>query len=499
MSNFDNITKIKENFVENLNENKSYFNKAKSALTNFDNFMQNSPKIVASLAAACIVATTSLGYNIYEDTRTVSLDMYNTNQVAQVKNRTDAITTEFLKTQPQISQIKNKNYNDDTYEFNNGSHDYIKDVPADKGTVFKNPFWPNNIVTVYNKPNEASKYHPERLNNHPIDKSNHVIDMDYNQIRERGILMGVSFDKQYLTESLVFYHEAAHASYSQSIPYSGATTNRIDNELKSDISALIYIGHQKKEDFDYLIDKAVAFRILTLSEDGNMSGFSHNTAYGLMELKKAIQKNPMILDIAPENISQFSDMFVKELKSVNLSSHHENSLKEMKYPTSEEVHADINANKKSNMYKSILYYQINEGVSNNKYNSSLLPSVKDSFTDPKDIQKISETISSTLKTNLRYDTVTSIILQNSDNPYDAITKMSDMVNNKPAIKNDFITAIAKGNLIYMDELKVNIEPVKKVEEESQKEKIKQLEQKNENELKRKVELQKPTMNNNAPT
>ena len=67
MSNFDNISKIKENFVENLNENNSYFNKAKSALINFDNFMQNSPKIVTSLSAACIVAIASVGYNIYED------------------------------------------------------------------------------------------------------------------------------------------------------------------------------------------------------------------------------------------------------------------------------------------------------------------------------------------------------------------------------------------------------------------------------------------------
>ena len=496
MSNFDNISKIKENFVENLNENNSYFNKAKSALINFDNFMQNSPKIVTSLSAACIVAIASVGYNIYEDNRTVSLEMYNTNQVAQVKNRTEAMTTEFLKIPHEVSQIKNKNYNDDIYEFNNGSHEYLRDLPSDKSTVFKNPFWPNNIVTVYNKPNEYSKYHPERLNNNPIDKSNHVIDMDYNQIRERGVIMGVSYDKQYLTESLVFYHEAAHASYSQSIPYSGATTNRIDNELKSDISALIYIGHQKKEDFDYLIDKAIAFRILTLSEDGNMEGFSHNTAYGLMELKKAVQKNPMILDIQPENISQFSDMFVKELKSVNLSNHHQNDLKEMTYPTSEEVHSDIKANKKSNMYKSIFYYQIHEGLSNNKYNRSLLPSIKESFKDPKDIQKISETIANTLKTNLRYDTLASIVLQNSDNPYDAITKMNEMANKNPALKNDFITAIAKGNLIYMDELKVNVAPVREIEETVKKEQLRLLEQQNENSNKRKIELQKPTMNNN---
>ena len=71
-----------------------------------------------------------------------------------------------------------------------------------------------------------------------------------------------------------------------------------------------------------------------------------------------------------------------------------------------------------------------------------------------------------------------------------------MANKNPALKNDFITAIAKGNLIYMDELKVNVAPVREIEETVKREQLRLLEQQNENSNKRKIELQKPTMNNN---
>lgn len=495
MSKFDILNKIKDDFAENFNSIGGYFKKTKEALNNFDDFLEDNKKFVLGLAGTSLLATAALVYDTYQSTRTVSLDMYSTSKVAQVKNRTDAMTTEFLKVPSELSQIKNKKYNQDDYEFNNDTHDYIKAQSSDNGTIFKNPFWPNNIVTVYNKPNEISKYHPEVLKNSPIDTSQHVIDMDYIEINKMAKEMNVDEDRKYLVENYVLYHESAHASYSQSMPYAGRTTTSIDNELMSDITSLIYIGNKSKANFDYMIDKVIKHRI----EEVSKSGFSHNSVYGLVELKKAVQKNPLILDIKPENISQFSDMFVKELKSVNLSVYHESSLKDFKFPTREDILKDVYAGRDSDMYSSILYHQIKEGGENNMYNRSRLPTVKESFENLKQREIASQDILNRLKNHLAYDTLTSMVLKNSNSTDDALNKITDMVNSKPALKNDFIRAIAQGNLIYMDELKVNIEPVKKVEEESQKEKIKQIEQKNENELKRKVELQKPTMNNNAPT
>jgi hypothetical protein len=497
MSNFNIINRIKEEFSENLSNANGYFKKTKQAFNDFDDFLGNNPKVVISLASAALVATAALGYDIYQSTQSVSLDMYNTSKVAQVKNRTEAITTEFLKVPNELSQIKNKNYNENQYEANNGIHDYIKDQPQNKGTVFKNPFWPNNIVTVYNKPNESSKYHPESLQNNPIDTSNHIIDMDYIETKAIANRMQVDEDKQYLVDSFVFYHEAAHASYSQSVPYAGMTTNRIDTELMSDISSLIYMGHERKGDFDYMIDKVIQERILGLSNDENLSGFSHNTLYGLIELKKAVQKNPLLLDMQPESISQFSDMFVKELKSVNLSQHHTKSLEGFIYPTVDEIKKDINENNKAKLYQAVTFYQLYEGGENNKYNRTVLPSIKSSLDKLEDIPKISESIADVLKSNLRYDTLASTVLKNSNNdPKEAVRKMTDMVDKNPVLKNDFITAIAKGNLIYMDDLKVNIAPVKEIEEAAKQEQLRLREQKNENTNKRKVELQKPTMNNN---
>lgn len=492
MSNFDIIHRIKEGFSENLNNMDGYFKKTKEALNNFNDFLENNKKLVIGIASASLLSTAALVYDTYQSTRTVSLDMYSTSKVAQVKNRTEAITTEFLKATSELSQIKNKKYNKDEHEFNNETHNYIKGQQSDKGTVFKNPFWPDNIITLYNKANEKSKYHPEGLRNSPIDTSQHIIDMDYVETKKMAKGMNVDKDKQYLVDNFVFYHEAAHASYSQSIPYAGSTTNRIDNELMSDISSLIYMGHERKADFDYMIDKVIKYRI----EEVATSGFSHNSVYGLIELKKAIQKNMLILDIEPENISQFSDMFVKELKSVNLSVHHKNSLKDMKYPTSEEVLKDVYAGRESDMYSSILYHQIKEGGENDIYNRSNLPSVKESFENLKQREKASKDISNRLKNHLGHDTLTSIVLKNSNNTDEALNKITDMVNSKPALKNDFITAIAKGNLIYKDELKFNISSIKEIEEAVKKENSKVLEQNNEISNKRKIELQKPTMNNN---
>lgn len=502
MSKFDNINEIKENFEENLKQSNGYFSRAKKAFANFDEFMQN-PKIALGLWAAVVTASGTLGYEIYQDNQkmslnnqNVSLNVYDTKRFTTSENRVEEMTNSFLNIHTDLSKIKNQQYDEKTLNFNKATHGFMKAYSENDGHVFKNPFWQNNIVTVYNRPNKKSKYHPESLPNTTIDTSNHVIEMDYIEIKKIGEKMQVPETAQYLVDSYVFYHEAAHASYSQSIPYSGMTTNAIDNELKSDISSLMLIGHNNKEDFDYLIDKVIKYRIEGVSPRGDMEGYSHNTGYGLIELKKAVQKNPMILDMQPENISQFSDMFVKELKSINLTTHHENSLKDMTYPTPKEIEHDIYYNNKNSMYSSIIYHQIYEGFSNNYYNRAKLLPLSDAYATSDDIEKASVSISNRLKTNLRYDSLTSMVIENSKNPDEVVKKLKAMVDEKPALKNDFITAIAKGNLIYIDELKVNIEPVKQVEESVRIDRLKLLEQQNENNLKRKVNLQKPNMNNN---
>lgn len=499
MSKFDNINEIKENFEDNLNQSEGYFSRAKKAFANFDEFMQN-PKIALGLWAAIVAASGTLGYDVYKNEfeKKVDLDMYKSS-IADVRVRTTQMTDDFLRVPLEAATIRNIKYSDNIYELNNASNEFIKLSEPNKPHIYKNPFWPNNIISIYNKPNDASKYHPEHLPNTAIDRSNHIIDMDYNQTKSIAKQMKVPEDNQYLVDSYILFHEAAHASYSQSIPYAGKITNNMENELKSDISALILIGRERKEDFDYLIDKVIDWRMHNLSFFGGQD-FGHNTAYGLMELKKAVNMNITVLDMAPENISQFSDMFVKELNSVNLSQHHVNSLKDLKIPTSSEIKFEINNDIRKDMYSSIYFYQVLEGQENNKYNRMPLPSLKDAFKNPDDIQKISNAIADRLNTNLKQDTLTNIVLQNSKaDAVEATKKLTDMVNSKPALKSDFIRAIAKGNLIYMDQLQVNIEPVKKVEEEVKKAKLKQLEQNNQNELKRKVQLQKPTMNNKNPT
>lgn len=500
MSKFNIIKKLKDNFQENLNDFKNMFKESKSALINFDNYMSNSPKLVIGLSTAGIIAVGALGYDTFkhEFEDKVSLDMYQPS-VADVKLRTNQMTSEFLRVPAESATIKNIKYSDETYSLNNATGEFIKLSQPDSPHIYKNPFWTNNIITVYNQPNEESHYQPENLNNAAIDISNHIIYMDYNQINNIGRQLGVTEENQYLLDSYALYHEAAHASYSQSIPYSGQLTNSIENELKSDISALVMIGHERKADFDYLIDKVIQFRISNLSAYGDMEGYSHNATYGLIELKKAVNTNPIILDMAPENISQFSDMFVKELKSVNLSQHHEKSLKDIYFKSSQDIRKEINDNKNASMYSSIYFHQVLDGQEPNKYNRIKLPSLKDAFTNQKDLQIISEAIEDKLKNDLRQESLTSVILQNSKSPTEAIQKLTDMATTKPALKNDFITAIARGNLIYIDELKVNIEPVKKIEEEVKKENLRKLEQQNENNLKRKVQLQKPSMNNNTKT
>lgn len=110
MSKFDNISKTKkENFVANLTGITSYFNKAKTALINFDDFMQNNPKSIG-LSTASIIAIGALGYDTFkhEFEDKVSLNMYQ--PVADVKLRNTQITDEFLRVPAESSKIKNINY-----------------------------------------------------------------------------------------------------------------------------------------------------------------------------------------------------------------------------------------------------------------------------------------------------------------------------------------------------------------------------------------------------
>lgn len=494
MSKFDIINKTKEEFAENLNK---YFKRTKASLSDFDEFMNNNQKFVAGLASATIVVTSALGYDIYNSNQPVSLEMYNSSKVAQVKNRSDAMTEEFLRLPLDAAKISNIDLKTTQFDFTHETHRLIKELPENEGITFKNPFWPTNIITVFNKPNESSQYHHDIFKNTMIDKSDHKLDMDYDQTKRIGQIMGVSSDKQYLVDSYSFYHEAAHASYTQSIPYAGTTTNRIDNELMSDISSLVYIGHQNKKDFDYMIDKIIDYRMDNLANGNPMTNFQHNTVYGLIELKKAVQKDSNLLDMQPENIAQFSDMFVKELKGINLTQHHGKSLDGFDYPSVNSIAKDITQNNKQSFYQAVTFYQLYDGGENNEYNRVELPKVNEWFNKPESVKLLSEDIAKTLQTNLRYDTLATTVLDNTDNdPKKAVKKMTDMVNNKPALKDDFIQAITKGNLIYMDGLKINTAQVKELEETVKKEQLRLLEQKIESTHKRKVEIQKPTMNNN---
>lgn len=501
MSKFNITNKIKDNFEENLEDFKKFFKESKSALNNFDNYMSSSPKMIIGLSTASLIAIGSLGYDTFKPKvdHEISLDLYNPN-VTDVKLRGAQLTDEFLRIPAKSAAIRNRKYNDDVDELENNSSEMIKNSTADQPHVFKNPFWANNIITVFNKPNSNSQYYQEPfVPNKTLDISHHVIDMDYNQIKKIGEIMGIGQDKQYLVDSYSLYHEAAHASYAQSIPYAGMTTNRMDNELMSDISSLVYMGNQNKKDFNYLIDKVIDYRMNGLTKDGERASFMHNPVYGLIELKKAVQKDPSLLDMKPENIAQFSDMFVKELKSVNLSQHHEKSLKDFHYPSVKTIANDITQNNKEDFYKTVTFYHLYNGGEQNEYNRVELPKVNEWF-KPESIKMLSEDIAKTLQTHLRYDTLATTMLDNSNNdPKLAVKRLTEMVDNKPALKDDFIQAIKKGNLFYMEELKVNIEPVKKIEEEVKKENLRKLEQQNENNLKRKVQLQKPSMNNNTKT
>lgn len=121
----------------------------------------------------------------------------------------------------------------------------------------------------------------------------------------------------------VIYHEAAHASVRQSPELQNTQyedASKLDREMHSDLSAFTLIAVQDKnlDNFNYGIDTMIKSSLASTQDDNE-----HNTTYGLIELKKAFNENPELVNMKVEDISEFAHMINNKLKNMDFKNTNE--------------------------------------------------------------------------------------------------------------------------------------------------------------------------------
>lgn len=199
-----------------------------------------------------------------------------------------------------------------------------------EGEVIKveNPFWKNGAFEVhagtgYNN----QEAHDNGVVHHVtqdnallrIDSTKNVISINpeyFNNFADR--FAGVKTPQERLSLfKFVFYHEAAHASVRQSLELNyDKDSQTLDGELHSDLSAFTLMAVQDKNlnNFNYAIDTMIKGNLINTETEN-----THNTSYALIELKKAFNENPELMQMKTEDISEFAYILTNKFKSADFS------------------------------------------------------------------------------------------------------------------------------------------------------------------------------------
>lgn len=441
MSKFREISEIKEQFQNKL-ETSNQFNISKGVLSHFSDFINEHKSTLYALIGASVmnfainslqpVMAAPVPTEISQSYKSDYSELNLSQQVAEFNKNID-----LGNNVQQLKAFSTKGVDLDSETIVN-----ITQLKEGESLDVKNPFWENTVLEVKNTTGstfglkndqtgsfldfiDAGLEHQVTPDNAHVlvDTSSHRLSLDFNELNRFLDRFAQATDPVYRMDITKFmiYHEAAHASARQSYNINPESAREIEisgSELHSDIAALTLIGVQTKslDRFNAVVDIMIKCRLLTSLEDSN-----HNTTYGLIELKKAINENPELLNMKQSVVSEFAYTVTKKMIDKNF----DNDPEVIKFKSGLSTDKDdiLNDMVEGNKTTAINYYAgktLNrglEGVKMDEYKAN---------NPERRLKSLSYRIAEGLKNHADYMDVTSITYMNKSE--NKITKDADDFN-----------------------------------------------------------------------
>lgn len=332
MSNIENIRELKNKSLESLIELNG-FETTKGLLSNFSDFIDKNKSVVYALAGVSLALSATKTLNV--DDLTNMMSNYEISQNFENSNNSGIDFSTALKDFQTEVNVGNSIVNNNYLQHQNASSlndaEILKMASMKDGETifFKNPFMNNNVIGLKINNSYGSFLDEKNIgpdfqvteHNHSMFVNNSEVMINYNNVYQETFMNDFA-NATKETERLdlikyVIYHEAAHSVKRQSANLDTSAVSGVEHrtlEMQSDIAALMLIGKEAKDlsRFNYAIDTIISSRISNLDEISD-----HNTAYGLIELKKVVNENPNMLNMQQEDIAEFSYRFTNEMEKLS--------------------------------------------------------------------------------------------------------------------------------------------------------------------------------------
>lgn len=477
MSNFNKINNIKSDFQNNL-ETSTMFKTTKGLLSSFGEFINNHKSMLYGLIGASVL-NVALGSiqnanatpTSSEITRDYTSDYTQLNIAKQIVEFNKNI--EMGNNVHQLKAIKTQGV-----DLNEETLRQITQLEFGTSIEVKNPFWENTVLNVINNTGSVFGFKSDVKGNflNPlergvefqvthenahllVDSSTNAISVDFEELNM--FLDNFANVKGQSRDDLIrfmIYHEAAHASARQSYQINPEQARGIDisgSEMHSDIAALTLIGVETKsmDRFNAAIDMIIKTRVFTSISDSD-----HNTVYPLIELKKAINENPELLNMKKSDISEFSYFVTK--KMLDKSFENNTEIIALRGSLSKNMDQILSDMKNGNNSEAINYYAgkvLNKGVEG--FN---IQEFKEKQPERR-WETLAYRISDNLHKHADYIDLASVTYKNSNefsktNTTEqflkvfekTINKLNDHANKEPVLDANAISVVK--NKIKMDEL-----------------------------------------------
>lgn len=339
MSFFDRLSSIKNDFQDNVKD-KPEHSLSGGLLQNFaKTFVEHKGLLLALSAVSLMGSVKGISMNAVPQ-EPVSYE----SNISQYQNYKSGLEVS--------KKFINSNYKEDLKKLDyDAIQDIMGDHKMDMQYVFKNPYTDKNIISlkILQKTDigsYASVEHgiPAKLTLHNsllvMDHDSHNVVIVPSQLKDIKEKLNLK-SSQSIIDAYVINHEMAHTTVRQSPRYDGYTVEK-DKEAHSDISSIILTTKEASakeaslhssadvfalsmisknvslETFNTLVDDVIVFRTSALNLDGKLAdGFDHNSVYSLLELKNAVNKNPELLTMRNNNITEFSHNLLSNISEKN--------------------------------------------------------------------------------------------------------------------------------------------------------------------------------------
>lgn len=344
---FNQLKEIKGNFKD-LNQGKEEYKISNGLLSNFSKFLSENRLAVYALAGIGMINAVSTS------TKVEHLDI-------------DKLFAPY-ETSAQ-SLMKNNKYNNNLPELTNNKIAEILSQKANNGykEIIKNPFWKGNILTIEVNDQKLNFHNHEELNKPVkldvnsallmVDKENHKINLDAKEINEAGN----SFQRKSSVEEFqqyVVYHEAAHGTLRQSLNFNNENKINQFTEAHADMSSVMLFAKRHGNDlnkFNDIVDDVISFRKFAMSN----FDFSHQSVYPMLELKSMINKNPELLKMKDENITEFTYKVLDNLNKQDYKNDLVNFVEKRNIDISKETFLNnIKTEEKTSDLNNYIYYSV---------------------------------------------------------------------------------------------------------------------------------------------